>query len=183
MDYPRYHKNIVKELLDGKFILSTDTKLFNDLKEHEAFYERFFSESFEYSLIMRQDFGYVISSESNESLSRDTSVFFALLCHELDKDGRNFLDQIQYSEFEYEEIDKYFENSSYADLIQSNNQLKNKESRRLFFNNLNRRNIIEKTSENRFMFTSAYKVFIDFATEFAKSKMNMASSMPTPNLN
>lgn len=174
MEYPKYHKDIVKDLLDGKFILSTEIKYFSSLKENEAFYETFFAESFEFILNLRQDYAYLISAESNESLSRDISVFFALLCHELDKDGRNFLDQIQYSEFEYEEIDRYFENSSYADLIQSNNQLKSKESRRVFFNSMNRKNIIEKTGENRFTFTTAYKVFIDFATEFAKNKMNMA---------
>lgn len=174
MEYPKYHKDIVKDLLDGKFILSTEIKHFASLKENEVFYEKFFAESFEFILNLRQDYAYLISAESNETLSRDVSVFFALLCHELDKDGRNFLDQIQYSEFEYDEIDRYFENSSYADLIQSNNQLKSKESRRLFFNSMNRKNIIEKTGENRFTFTAAYKVFIDFATEFAKNKMNMA---------
>jgi hypothetical protein len=35
-----------------------------------------------------------------------------------------------------------------------------------------RRNIIEKTAEDRFMFTPAYNVFIDFAKELAKEKMN-----------
>ena len=108
------------------------------------------------------------SDESNEMLSRDICIFFALLSYELDRDGKNFLERIQYSEFEMEEIENYFTNSSYIDLILSNKQLKDAENRRNFINTLNRRNIIEKIGDNRFVFTSAHKFFMDFASDIVK---------------
>lgn len=171
MNYPIYHKQIIKDLLDGKFILSND-KLYQTLKDNDTFYEEFFAESFDYQLIIKTDYAYLVGEESNEMLSRDISIFFGVLSYELDKDGRNFLDLIQYSEFEMSAVDNYFDNSNYKELINSNKQLKDKDSRRTFFNSLNRRNIIVKTAEDKFVFTSAYKVFTEFATELAKSKIH-----------
>lgn len=174
MEYPKYHRQIVEELMGGKFVLSSD-KLYEELKENESFYASFFKASFNYNLVLKQDFGYLISSETNETLSRDISIFFAILCYELDKDGRNFMDQLQYAEFNYDEVDEYFTHSTFADLIQANNQLKDKDARRKLLNNMSRKNIIEKTGEDRFMFTNAYKIFIDFAIEVAKSKVEAAA--------
>ena len=68
-----------------------------------------------------------------------------------------------------EEVDKYFENSSFSDLIQGNNQIKDYEARRKLIRTMTTKNITEKNSEDRFSFTSAYKVFIDFAKELAES--------------
>jgi hypothetical protein len=53
--------------------------------------------------------------------------------------------------------------------------MKDSFSRKQFYATLNRRNIIEKTGENRFTFTQAYKVFIDFAADFAKGKLNASN--------
>jgi hypothetical protein len=53
--------------------------------------------------------------------------------------------------------------------------MKDSFSRKQFYATLNRRNIIEKTGEHRFTFTQAYKVFIDFAADFAKGKLNAAN--------
>lgn len=169
MEYPKQHKEIVEDLLGGKFLLSS-AKYFTTLKENESFYEQFFKESFGYTLNTTNDYAYVISPETQETLSRDISIFFAILCYELDRDGRNFLDQIQYSEFEMEEIDRMFDNSSFIDLILSNKQLKDADARRTLLNAMNRRHIIEKITDDRFMFTQAHKVFIEFAIELAKSR-------------
>jgi len=175
MEYPKYHRDIVEDLLNGKFILVHD-KSFESLKEHESFYFRFFRESFGYDLHVQGEYAYVTSGETQETLSRDISIFFAILCYELDRDGKNFLDLIQYSEFEVEEIDRIFENSSFIDLILSNKQLKDADSRRNILNAMNRRNIIEKITDDRFMFTPAYKVFIDFAMELARSRSQAAEA-------
>ena len=64
--------------------------------------------------------------------------------------------------------ENYFSNSSYIDLILSNKQLKDSDSRKNFINTLNRRNIIEKTADNRFMFTSAHKFFMEFAVDIVR---------------
>ncbi len=106
-----------------------------------------------------------------ETLSRDICIFIGLLCYELDKEGKNFIDEIQYAEFDLETIDNYLDNSSYSDLILNNNQLKNSESRKQFLGTLNRRNIIDRNSDKKFSFTPAYKVFMDFAKNFAKGRL------------
>ena len=170
MDFPRYHKEIVGDLLDGKFILATDAK-FVELKNNTDFYGKFFKETFEFYLDIKSDYAYLISEETMEMLSRDICIFIGLLCYELDKEGKNFLDEIQYAEFDLEMIDNLLDNSSYTDLIMNNNQLKNSEARKQFIGTLNRRNIIDRNSDKKFTFTPAYKVFMDFAKNFAKGKL------------
>jgi hypothetical protein len=167
MEFPNHHRQIVEDLMSGKFILPTE-RTFAVLKDNEQSYTYFFKASFNYELKITHDFVYLVSDESNEMLSRDICIFIALLSYELDRDGKNFLERIQFSEFEMEEIENYFTNSSYIDLILANKQLKDADSRKNFINTLNRRNIIEKTSDNRFMFTSAHKFFMDFATDIVK---------------
>ena len=167
MEFPNHHRQIVEDLMAGKFILPTE-RTFEVLKENEDFYAHFFKASFNFELKFTQDYAYLVSDETNEMLSRDMCIFIALLSYELDRDGKNFLERIQYSEFEIEEIENYFTNSSYIDLILSNKQLKDAESRRNFINTLNRRNIIEKIGDNRFVFTSAHKFFMDFASDIVK---------------
>lgn len=173
--YPKEHKQIVKDLLDGKFVLANDPK-YDVIRQFDSYYSEFFQESFDYRMVLRSDYVYLVSDDSNEQLSRDISIFLAVLCYELDKDGRNFLDSLSYDEFEHSQIDQYFENTSYREVILSNKQLRDKASRINFYNMLNRRNILEKTGDERFMFTPAYRVFVDFAIELAKSR---ASGEPT----
>ncbi|MDP1725156.1 MAG: hypothetical protein Q8M15_00125 [Bacteroidota bacterium] len=174
MEFPRYHREIVNDLMAGKFILASDPK-FISLKESSAFYEKFFKESFAFELEIKSDFGFILSYETAEQLSRDICIFFAILCYELDRDGKNFLEEIQYAEFEHEKLDDYFENSVYAELIANNNQLKSSETRRDFIKTLSRRNIVERIGDGKFTFTQAYKVFIDFASDFAKGKLAVES--------
>ncbi len=167
MEFPNHHRQIVEDLMSGKFILPTE-RTYAVLKDNEQSYTYFFKASFNYDLKITQDFVFLISDESNEMLSRDICIFIAILSYELDRDGKNFLERIQFTEFEIEEIENYFTNSSYIDLILANKQLKDADSRKNFINTLNRRNVIEKTSDNRFMFTSAHKFFMDFATDIVK---------------
>ena len=170
MDYPKSHKQIVKELLDGKFILPTEP-FYQIIRENGEFYIEFFKMSFDFELRMTNDFCFLLSGESNETLSRDICIFFAILSYELDRDGRNFIEEIQFSEWDTERVDKYFDNSNYTDLINSNKQLRDHDSRKTFVNSLARRNIVDKHSEDKFTFTLAYKLFIDFASELARNKI------------
>jgi hypothetical protein len=170
MEYPKSHKTIVGDLLGGKFLLRNDPH-FEMLKQHRDFYVVFFRESFDYALQVESDYAYIISNDTKELLSRDICIFTALLSYELDKDGKNFLDQLQFAEFEYDQIDRYFDNTSYNELVKSNKQLCDIESRRQFYRTLSNRRIIEKTGEQKFMFTAALKVFIDFAKDFALGKL------------
>ena len=167
MEFPNHHRQIVEDLMSGKFILPTE-RTYAVLKDNEQSYTYFFKASFNYDLKITQDFIFLVSDESNEMLSRDICIFIALLSYELDRDGKNFMERIQFSEFEVEEIENYFTNSSYIDLILSNKQLKDADARKNFLNTLNRRNVIEKTADNRFVFTSAHKFFMDFAADIVK---------------
>jgi len=171
MEYPEKHKQIVEELMNGRFILSRENH-FDELKQHEQdFYVPFFQKSFGHKLIITQEYAYLVSEDTDENISRDISIFFAIFCYEMDKQGKNFLNGLQYSEHSFEEVNLLFENSSYIDLIQTNKQIKDADARRkLLFNTMNKKNIIEKINDDKFTFTPAYKVFIDFAEELAKTR-------------
>ncbi len=171
MEYPEKHRQIVEALMNGRFILSTENH-FDQLKEQEQdFYVPFFQKSFGYKLIITQEYGYLVSEDTDENISRDISIFFAIFCYELDKHGKNFLDGLQYSEYSFEEVNLLFENSSFIDLILTNKQLRDADARRkLLFTTMNKKNIVEKINDDKFCFTPAYKVFTDFARELAEIK-------------
>jgi hypothetical protein len=170
MVYPSHHRQLVEELMGGKFVLSNEEH-FASLKENEKFYAEFFKVSFDLELVMKPEFSYLLSKDTQENFSRDVSIFIAILAYELDRDGRNFIESFDYNEFTFEEIDNYFLNSSFIDLIESNKSLRDIESRRTLLNGMARRNIIFKTFEDRFTFTQAYKVFVDFAKDLALKRI------------
>lgn len=169
--YPDRHKEIVTSLMDGKFITVEDL-LFETIKKNEDFYIEFFENSFRYELIGNHDFYYLVSSETNENTSRDISIFFSILCYELDKDGKNFLEELNYSEFHIDEIIEYFSNSSWIDVIKANKQLNNDESIKRHIGTMVKRNIAIKQSNDRYSFTKAHKLFIEFAKDLIQDKKN-----------
>ncbi|MBE2246695.1 MAG: hypothetical protein IAE67_05510 [Candidatus Competibacteraceae bacterium] len=171
MEYPNNHKAIVQDLMRGKFILSSE-KEFDTIKTNEVFYRNFFSESFGMDFHLSSEYACLVSSQTHETLSRTICIFFAILCYELDKDGKNFMDCLQYNEFEMEEIDTYFENTSYIDLVRATRQLEDAEKRRMLIDTMRRRNIVERTGNDRFVFTPAYKVFTGFAMDLSRRQTN-----------
>ena len=174
MEYPEHHLQITNSLIDGKFILSNE-EYFKPIKENLDFYTQFFKKSFNYELIYNEEFAYIISSETSETISRDISIFFSILCYEMDRDGKNFMEQLESGEFTLEDIDDYFENTSFIDLVESNKQMNDSDKRRNLINLMARRNIIEKHGDNRFTFNPSYKVFIEFAKELAISRLTKAN--------
>src|SRR6187402_2267034 len=91
--YPSEHKEIVKEFLDGRFILYSD-KLFPIIQENKDFYEDFFQQSFDYNLDVRSEFVYLTSKATTEKDTRDFTIFLALFCRELELEGKKFREQI-----------------------------------------------------------------------------------------
>ena len=165
--YPNKHKQIVTSLMDGRFI-TIDESYFDIVKENQDFYAEFFDKSFGFELKNTQEFYYLISEETNENTSRDISIFFSIFCYELDKDGKNFMD---------DEIVDYIKNSSWTDIIKSNKQLNDADSiKRLVGSTMVKRNIAVKHSDDNYSFTKAYKLFIDFARELIKSEPNNANA-------
>lgn len=170
MEYPENHRKIVDDLMNGKFLLAKE-KYFEELSANEEFYLNFFKVSFGYELNLTKEYAYLVSDDTDENTSRDISIFFAIMCYELDKQGKNFMDGLQHAEYTFEEINLLFENSSYIDLINSNKQLKDEDARRrILFTTMSRKNIIEKINEHKFVFTPAYKVFIEYAKGLAENK-------------
>ena len=169
--YPDKHKEIVISLMEGKFVTVEDL-LFETIKKNEEFYITFFENSFGFELIVNQDFYYLVSNETNENTSRDISIFFSILCYELDKNGKNFLEELNYSEFNIDEIIEYFKNSSWTDVIKANKQLNNEENLKRHIGTMVKRNIAVKQSNDRYSFTKAHKLFIDFAKDLIKDDKN-----------
>lgn len=165
--YPYKHKEIVTSLMEGKFITVADL-LFEVIKKNEDFYIEFFEKSFGFELIGNHDYYYLISSETNENTSRDFSIFFSILCYELDKDGKNFLEELNYSEFHIDQIIEYFKNSSWLDVINANKQLNNDENLKRHIGTMVKRNIAVKQNNERYSFTKAHKLFIDFVKDLIK---------------
>jgi hypothetical protein len=162
--YPDKHKEVVTSLMEGKFITVEDF-LFETIKKNEEFYIKFFEYSFGFELIVNHDFYYLVSDDTNENTSRDISIFFSILCYELDKDGKNFLEELNYSEFHIDEIIAYFKNSSWLDVIKANKQLSTDDSLKRHIGTMMKRNIAIKRSNDRYSFTKAYKLFIEFAKD------------------
>lgn len=169
--YPDKHKEIVTSLMEGKFVTVEDL-LFETIKKNEELYITFFENSFGFELIVNQDFYYLVSNETNENTSRDISIFFSILCYELDKNGKNFLEELNYSEFHIDEILEYLNNSSWTDVIKANKQLNNDESLKRQIGTMVKRNIAVKQSNDRYSFTKAHKLFIDFAKDLIKDDKN-----------
>ncbi|WP_303922303.1 hypothetical protein [Draconibacterium sediminis] len=174
--YPSKHKQIVTSLMEGRFI-TIDETYFDIVKENQDFYTEFFDKSFGFELKNTQEFFYLISEETNENTSRDISIFFSVLCYELDKDGKNFMDELGFSDFHIDEIVDYINNSSWTDIVKSNKQLNNNDSiKRLVGSTMVKRNIAIKHSDEHYSFTKAYKLFIDFARELIKTELNNADA-------
>ena len=174
--YPSKHKQIVTSLMEGRFI-TIDETYFDIVKENQDFYTEFFDKSFGFELKSTQEFFYLISEETNENTSRDISIFFSVLCYELDKDGKNFMDELGFSDFHIDEIVDYINNSSWTDIVKSNKQLNNNDSiKRLVGSTMVKRNIAIKHSDEHYSFTKAYKLFIDFARELIKTELNNADA-------
>jgi|SRR5699024_3265261 len=166
--YPKKHKQIVTSLMDGRFI-TIDDPYFDILKENREFYVTFFDKSFGFELKNTQEFYYLVSNETNEKTSRDISIFFSILCYELDKDGKNFMDELSFSAFYIDKIVGYIENSAWSDIVKSNKQLNDADSiKKLIGSTMAKRNIAVKQSDGKYSFTKAYKLFIDYARELIK---------------
>jgi hypothetical protein len=169
--YPNKHKQIVTSLMDGRFI-TIDESYFDIVKEKQDFYVSFFDKSFGFELKNTQEFYYLISDETNENTSRDISIFFSIFCYELDKDGKNFMDELSFSDFHIDEIIEYIKNSTWTDIVKSNKQLNTADSiRRLIGSTMVKRNISIKQSDDKYSFTKAYKFFIDYTRELIKSEV------------
>lgn len=171
MQYPENHKQIVKELLEGRFILIINIALFKTLDENftEGFnYKSFFEKTFGYELVKKSEFFYLVSDESNETLSRNIIIFLAVLCYELDQDQKNFRELIRYP-ITVEEVENYLlkTNPAYTEILKEVKIIPDVEK---FLKQLAKRNIIEYVSEKQVKFTPVVEMFFDYAEKLAEKR-------------
>lgn len=162
--YPENHRKIVSLLLDGVFITADDL-YYDTIKKNEDFYAGFFEQSFGYLLNGTVDFFFLVSPDTQENTSRDITIFFSILCYEMDKEGKNFLRELSYSLFSMEEILEYFKHSSWEEVIKANKQLSSEENIQRFMGTLVKRNIAIKEGNDQYSFSRAHRFFIDFVKE------------------
>jgi len=169
--YPIEHKEIVKELLDGKFILYSD-KLFSIIQDNQDFYFDFFQQSFEYKLEVRNEFIFLTSKTSTEKDTRDFTIFLALLCRELELEGKEFQNQIDFATFYIDDVWQTLSNSTKKEIIDSTGI----KDFRNFLNRWNRKNVISLTG-NSFKFTKAVNLFFEFAVNISNEKLRETNNM------
>lgn len=163
--YPKQHKKIVSELLGGKFILQKN-ELFDIITQsNKEFYITFFDETFGYDLKITNEYICIISLESNERLSKNITLFLAILCYELDREGKNFSSEIKTSYFDIEEVKEKLFSSEYKEIILNIDEILNLHK---LVQQLTDRNITEKKSDNRFTFTPAVELFFRYAEDYLK---------------
>jgi hypothetical protein len=166
---PKHHYEIVNDLLKGKFILWNEV-YFDTLTKEQEFYKAFFKESFDYELVLRREFAYLLSKNTNEEFSKRFTVILSILCYEWNLQGRDIKDRIENGSFSVFEIQTLLENSTYSDIFKL---IKLKEEGvEKFLKELDQRNIIKlDNSKETFEFTKAVNLFFEFAKEIAESKL------------
>ncbi|TXB61379.1 condensin complex protein MksE [Phaeodactylibacter luteus] len=172
--YPAQHQEVVEALLvDGRFLLEGDPA-FMALKQHLGFYQEFFRQSFGLALEYHSEYAFLQSSRDTDPLSRDICIFLGVLCYELDREGYNLLEQLSFHTLEFEQVEQFFELSSFREVLEATSNLQDAQARRNFYNRLHRRRIIEKVDDQTFRFTPAHKYFLQFARGVARYNQRMA---------
>lgn len=168
IDYPPHHQQIVNDLLEGKFLLYTDFEKFQVLKDNHIFYTDFFKSTFDYELNIRNEFAYLVSNKTDEKLSRNFTIFLAILCYEINQKTTDFKNRIENDIFSYQEVENYLKNKNFEEVI---NEI-GIDNLSTFLKQLARRNIIEFISKNEdsFKFTKAINLFFEFAISLSKQQ-------------
>ncbi|MFC4213538.1 hypothetical protein ACFOWA_20275 [Pedobacter lithocola] len=168
--YPSDHKEIVTQLLDGRFIIYPNS-LFATIQQQEEDYIEFFRESHGFELSMDAEFAYLSSNEITKKRTRDLTLFLAILCRELDYSGKNFRDAIELSSFDIAETEQLLKQSSKWEILEKTS-VKDFE---IFINVWHKKNVLKRTG-NQFKFTKAVKLFFEFAVNVANAKLKEQQS-------
>ncbi len=160
MNYPDKHHQIVKDLLNGKFILQGQD-LYKIIDEQEEFYKQFFEESFKYELIKTSKLLYLHSNDTNETFSRNMMLVLSVLVDNLNV-NRKDLSSI-YQEYKITDIEKIIKNSSYKKVC------RNTPIEALIEKCVKRNIATSNQAYGTFKFTNAIEVFLEEAKNIAKS--------------
>lgn len=163
--YPSEHREIISQLLDGRFIIYP-SPLFAVTQTQEDEYKEFFKQSYGFELNLDAEFAYLSSNEATEKRTRDFTLFLAMLCRELDYNGLNFKDSIELATFDIVDTEKLLKQSSKWEIIEKTS-VSNFDS---FIDTWHKKNVFKRTG-NQFKFTKAVKLFFEFAVNVANAKL------------
>lgn len=171
ISYPDLHRDIVSELLEGKFLLNDgdkESKIFDSLCQNRDFYINFFHHTFDYDLDIRDSFAYLKSAKTDEKLSIKVTIFLSILCYEIGQKTTNFKYRIEKDIFSLQEIEGYLRNDTFEELV-SEIGIENLES---FLRTLAKRNIIRFIDKNEvsFSFTQVIHLFFEFAVDLSREE-------------
>jgi len=158
--YPKKHMEIVKSLLNGKFILHNDA-LSEIIIEHLEFYIDFFNKSYDYELVKTTEVIYVISDITSEKFSRSIMLVLAVISWELNREGKNIYAELE-KKHTLRSIEEMIKKSSFKDSCRGINVEK------LFKDAGTRNLVIFLDNEKTVKFTSAVNVFLEKAKEIAE---------------
>jgi len=163
--YPSEHKEIVSNLLDGRFIIYPHPT-FSVIQTQEDEYKEFFKESYGFELNIESEFAYLSSNEVTEKRTRDFILFLAILCRELDYSGKNFRDSVELATFDISDTEQLLKQSSKWEVLEKTS-VSNFDS---FIDTWHKKNVLKRTG-NQFKFTKAVKMFFEFAVNVANAKL------------
>ena len=167
-NYPPEHRDIVSNLLDGRFIIYPDPLFIALNKEDMAMdYKEFFKHSYNFDLKIEADYAFLTSNDVTEKGTRDFTLFLAILSRELDYSGKNFRDCIELGSFNIAETENLLKQSSKWEILEKTT-VANFDT---FLNTWNKKNVIKRQG-NQFKFTKAVKLFLEFAVNIAQAKLN-----------
>ncbi len=176
MTYPPDHQSTVTALLrEGRFLLQGESS-FLTLREHADFYTSFFRESFDLELQLTPEYALLKSGQPEDRLARAICIYLAVLCYELEREGKNILETLHSGTFSIPEWEVRFKQSSFINVLDATDQLRDADQRRKFYLRLSRRGIIERTSDTLFRFTPAHRYFLDFAREINAGEILVAKT-------
>lgn len=163
--YPSEHKEIVSNLLDGRFIIYPNA-MFAAIQTQDDEYKEFFKESYGFELNIDSEFAYLSSNEVNEKRTRDFTLFLAMLSRELASSGKNFRDSIELATFDISDTEQLLKQSSKWEILKKTT-VSNFDS---FIDTWHKKNVLKRTG-NQFKFTKAVKLFFEFAVNVANTKL------------
>lgn len=181
MQYPKQHKEIVRELLSGKFIVD-DSPYFDSLHKNTQFYNQFFEETYGYYLEENGEFYYLSSMETTENGSRDVLLFLAVLCYEYHSRGKDIVYKMGEGTFSVEEVARYLEKSAHKDLLKKT-QVMDSKIQELdipsFLDQWEKRHLIQYTDKKRrteFQFKKPINLFLDTAFNLYEDSLAQESA-------
>lgn len=173
--YPLEHRDIVAALTNGQFILYTHPH-YAVVEKEVDFYRDFFKATFGFDLQLRSE-GYIFlsSDEATEKDSRNFLIFLAVLCRELNVNGRDFREDFDLKKFQVDEIQELLEKSSKRELVE---HILGEDGLAKMLKEWGKRKVIEfaNLQQTQFKFTKAVNLFFEYAMELADIRINIKNN-------